>query len=152
MTEAEYKEFIELEKDGKAKDFYKSAYPEVRSEAEEYTRSLDVEGAATKGGKTSGENAPLVNGLDWAGLYTKYTGAKNAPTQEELDEFRGKIASIVTGLKVDKDGNEYYDRGDPDDLYNLAVNAGLYTKDPSAKKHFSKFLSYGNITEDEAKH
>lgn len=151
MTESEYRRFLELEKDGKSKDFYGSAYPKVRAEAEEYTRSLDVEGASTKGGKTSGENAPLVNGLDWAGLYTKVTGDKNAPTQEQLDAFRGKIASIVTGLKVDKDGNEYYDRGDPDDLYNLAVNAGLYTKDPSAKKHFSKFLSYGNITEDEAK-
>lgn len=151
MTEAEYREFIELEKDGKAKDFYKSAYPEVRSEAEEYTRSLDVEGAATKGGKTSGENAPLVNGLDWAGLYTKYTGDKNAPTQEQLDAFRGKIASIVTGLKVDKYGNEYYDRGDPDDLYELAKNVGLYTDDPIAKKDFSEFLRYGNITEDEAK-
>lgn len=151
MTEAEYSEFIELEKDGKAKDFYKSAYPEVRSEAEEYTRSLDVEGAATKGGKTSGENAPLVNGIDFAGLYNKVTGDKNAPTQEQLDAFRGKIASIVTGLKVDKYGNEYYDRGDPDDLYDLAVNAGLYTKDPIAKKYFSEFLRNGNITEDEAK-
>lgn len=151
MTEAEYREFIDLEKDGKAKDFYKSAYPEVRSEAEEYTRSLDVEGAATKGGKTSGENAPLVNGLDWAGLYKKVEGDNNAPTQEQLDAFRGKIASIVTGLKVDKDGNEYYERGDPDDLYDLAVNAGLYTNDPRAKKDFSEFLRYGNITEDEAK-
>lgn len=151
MTEAEYREFIELEKDGKAKDLFGSAYPKVRADAEEYTRSLDVEGAATKGGKTSGENAPLVNGIDWAGLYTKYTGDKNAPTQEQLDAFRWKIASIVTGLKVDKDGNEYYDRGDPDDLYDLAVNAGLYTKDPSAKKYFSKFLRDGNITEDEAK-
>ena len=150
MTESEYRRFLELEKDGKSKDFYGSAYPKVRAEAEEYTRSLDVEGATTKGGKTSGENAPLVNGIDWAGLYTKYTGDKNAPTQEQLDAFRGKIASIVTGLKVDKDGNEYYDRGDPDDLYELAVNAGLYTNDPSAKKHFSKFLRYGNITEDEA--
>lgn len=151
MTETEYRRFLELEKDGKAKDLYGSAYPKVRADAEEYTRSLDVEGAATKGGKTSGENAPLVNGIDWAGLYTKYTGDKNAPTQEQLDAFRGKIASIVTGLKVDKDGNEYYDRGDPDDLYELAVNAGLYTNDPSAKKHFSKFLRNGNITEDEAK-
>ena len=69
----------------------------------------------------------------------------------KLDAFRGKIASIVTGLKVDKDGNEYYDRGDPDDLYELAVNAGLYTDDPIAKKDFSQFLRYGNITEDEAK-
>lgn len=151
MTEAEYMEFLDLEKDGKAKDFYKSAYPEVRAEAEEYTRSLDVEGAATKGGKTSGENAPLVNGIDWAGLYTRVKGGKNAPTQEQLDAFRGKIASIVTGLKVDKDGNEYYYRGDPDDLYDLAVKAGLYTKDPIAKKGFSEFLRYGNITEDEAK-
>ena len=151
MTEAEYRRFLELEKDGKSKDFYGSAYPKVRAEAEEYTRSLDVEGAATKGGKTSGENAPLVNGLDWAGLYTKYTGDKNAPTQEQLDAFRGKIASIVTGLKVDKYGNEYYDRGDPDDLYELAKNVGLYTDDPSAKKYFSQFLRYGNITEDEAK-
>lgn len=150
MTESEYRKFLELEKDGKSKDFYGSAYPKVRAEAEEYTRSLDVEGAATKGGKTSGENAPLVNGLDWAGLYKKVEGDKNAPTQEQLDAFRGKIASIVTGLKVDKDGNEYYDRGDPDDLYELAVNAGLYTNDPSAKKHFSKFLRNGNITEDEA--
>lgn len=151
MTEAEYREFIELEKDGKAKDLFGSAYPKVRADAEEYTRSLDVEGAATKGGKTSGENAPLVNGLDWAGLYTRVTGNKDAPTQEQLDAFRGEIASTVTGLKVDKDGNEYYDRGDPDDLYELAVNAGLYTKDPSAKKGFSEFLRYGNITEDEAK-
>lgn len=151
MTEAEYREFIELEKDGKAKDFYKSAYPEARSEAEEYTRSLDVEGASTKGGKTSGENAPLVNGIDWAGLYKKVNGDKNAPTQEQLDAFRGKIASIVTGLKVDNDGNEYYDSGDPDDLYELAKNAGLYTDDPIAKKYFSEFLRYGNITEDEAK-
>ena len=151
MTESEYREFLELEKDGKAKDFFGSAYPKVRAEAEEYTRSLDVEGAATKGGKTSGENAPLVNGLDWAGLYTKYTGAKNAPTQEQLDAFRWKIASIVTGLKVDKDGNEYYERGDPDDLYELAKNVGLYTDDPIAKKYFSQFLRDGNITEDEAK-
>ena len=151
MTEAEYREFIELEKDGKAKDFYKSAYPEARSEAEEYTRSLDVEGASTKGGKTSGDNAPLVNGIDWAGLYKKVNGDKNAPTQEQLDAFRGKIASIVTGLKVDNDGNEYYDSGDPDDLYELAKNAGLYTDDPIAKKYFSEFLRYGNITEDEAK-
>lgn len=151
MTETEYRRFLELEKDGKAKDLYGSAYPKVRADAEEYTRSLDVEGATTKGGKTSGENAPLVNGIDWAGLYTKFNGDKNAPTQEQLDAFRGKIASIVTGLKVDKDGNEYYDRGDPDDLYELAVNAGLYTNDPSAKKHFSKFLRNGNITEDEAK-
>ena len=151
MTETEYRRFLELEKDGKAKDLYGSAYPKVRADAEEYTRSLDVEGATTKGGKTSGENAPLVNGIDWAGLYTKFNGDKNAPTQEQLDAFRGKIARIVTGLKVDKDGNEYYDRGDPDDLYELAVNAGLYTNDPSAKKHFSKFLRNGNITEDEAK-
>lgn len=151
MTEAEYREFLELEKDGKAKDLFGSAYPKVRADAEEYTRSLDVEGAATKGGKTSGENAPLVNGIDWAGLYTRVDGGKNAPTQEQLDAFRGKIASIVTGMKVDKDGNEYYERGDPDDLYELAVNAGLYTKDPIAKKDFSKFLRYGNITEDEAK-
>ena len=151
MTEAEYREFIELEKDGKAKDFYKSAYPEARSEAEEYTRSLDVEGASTKGGKTSGDNAHLVNGIDWAGLYKKVNGDKNAPTQEQLDAFRGKIASIVTGLKVDNDGNEYYDSGDPDDLYELAKNAGLYTDDPIAKKYFSEFLRYGNITEDEAK-
>ena len=151
MTEAEYSRFLELEKDGKAKDFYESAYPEVRAEAEEYTRSLDVEGAATKGGKTSGENAPLVNGLDWAGLYKKVEGDKNAPTQEQLDAFRGKIASIVTGLKVDKDGNEYYYRGDPDDLYELAVKMGLYTNDPIAKKDFSEFLRYGNITEEEAK-
>lgn len=151
MTEAEYREFIELEKDGKAKDFYEIAYPKVRADAEEYTRSLDVEGASTKGGKTSGENAPLVNGIDWAGLYTKYTGDKNAPTQEQLDAFRGKIASIVTGLKVDKDGNEYYYRGDPDDLYELAKNVGLYTDDPNAKKYFSQFLRDGNITEDEAK-
>ena len=77
--------------------------------------------------------------------------SKDAPTQEQLDAFRGKIASIVTGLKVDKDGNEYYDRGDPDDLYNLAVNMGLYPKDPIVKKNFSKFLRDGNITEDEAK-
>lgn len=151
MTEAEYREFIELEKDGEAKEFFGSKYPEVRSDAEEYRRSLDVEGAATKGGKTSGENAPLVNGLDWAGLYTRVMGDKNAPTQEQLDAFRGKIASIVTGLKVDKYGNEYYDRGDPDDLYELAVNMGLYPKDPSVKKNFSKFLRDGNITEDEAK-
>lgn len=151
MTEAEYRRFLELEKDGKSKDFYGSAYPKVRDDAEEYTRSLDVEGAATKGGKTSGENAPLVNGLDWAGLYTKYTGAKDAPTQEQLDAFRGEIASIVTGLKVDKNGNEYYERGDPDDLYELAKKAGLYTNDPSAKKGFSQFLRDGNITEDEAK-
>ena len=151
MTEAEYSRFLELEKDGKAKDFYGSAYPEVRAEAEEYTRSLDVEGAATKGVKTSGENAPLVNGLDWAGLYKKVEGDKNAPTQEQLDAFRGKIASIVTGLKVDKDGNEYYYRGDPDDLYELAVKMGLYTNDPIAKKDFSEFLRYGNITEEEAK-
>lgn len=151
MTEAEYREFLELEKDGKAKDFFGSAYPKVRAEAEVYTRSLDVEGAATKGGKTSGENAPLVNGLDWAGLYKKVEGDKNAPTQEQLDAFRGKIASIVTGLNVDKDGNEYYDKGDPDDLYNLAVKMGLYTNDPIAKKYFSQFLRDGNITEDEAK-
>ena len=151
MTEAEYREFLELEKDGKAKDFFGSAYPKVRAEAEEYTRSLDVEGAATKGGKTSGENAPLVNGLDWAGLYTKVNGGKDAPTKEQLDAFRGKIASIVTGLKVDKYGNEYYDRGDPDDLYELAKNVGLYTDDPIAKKYFSQFLRDGNITEDEAK-
>lgn len=151
MTEAEYNKFIELENDGKAKELYGSAYPKVRSEAEEYRRSLDVEGAATKGGKTSGENAPLVNGIDWAGLYTRMEDSKGAPTQEQLDAFRGKIASIVTGLKVDKDGNEYYDRGDPDDLYNLAVNMGLYPNEPIAKKHFSKFISYGNITEDEAK-
>ena len=71
MTESEYRRFLELEKDGKANDFYGSAYQKVRAEAEEYTRSLDVEGAATKGGKTSGENAPLVNGLDWAGLCIK---------------------------------------------------------------------------------
>lgn len=151
MTEAEYRKFLELEKDGKAKDFYKSAYPEVRSEAEEYTRSLDVQGSATKGGKTSGENAPLVNGLDWAGLYTRVTGDKDAPTQEQLDAFRGEIASIVTGLKVDKDGNEYYDKGDPDDLYELAVNMGLYANEPISKKDFSQFLREGNITEDEAK-
>lgn len=151
MTEAEYREFLDLEKDGKAKDLFGIAYPKVRADAEEYTRSLDVEGAATKIGKTSGENAPLVNGLDWAGIYKKVEGDKNAPTQEQLDAFRGKIASIVTGLKVDKDGNEYYERGDPDDLYELAVNAGLYTKDPSEKKYFSKFLRDGNITEDEAK-
>ncbi len=151
MTEAEYREFLELEKDGKAKDLFGSAYPKVRADAEEYTRSLDVEGAVTKGGKTSGENAPLVNEIDWAGLYTKYTGRKDAPTQEQLDAFRGKIASTVTGLKVDKDGNEYYDKGDPDDLYNLAVKMGLYTDDPSVKKYFSKFLRDGNITEDEAK-
>ncbi|PJJ41903.1 hypothetical protein [Hallerella succinigenes] len=151
MTEAEYREFIELEKDGKAKEIYMSEYPKVRAEADEYRRSLDVKASATKGGKTSGENAQLVNGLDWAGLYTKVNGGKDAPTQEQLDAFRGKIASIVTGLKVDKDGNEYYDRGDPDDLYELAVNAGLYTKDPIAKKYFSKFLRDGNITEDEAK-
>lgn len=150
MTEAEYRKFIELEKDGEAKDFYQDAYQEVRSEAEEYRRSLDVEGAATKGGKISGENAPLVNGIDWAGLYAKVTG-KDAPTQEQLDAFRGNVASTVTGLKVDKDGNEYYDKGDPDDLYNLAVNMGLYTNDPLAKKDFSQFLRYGNITEDEAK-
>ena len=151
MTEAEYRKFLELEKNGEANDFYQDAYPEVRSEAEEYRRSLDVEGAATKGGKTSGENAPLVNGIDWAGLYTRMKDSKDAPTQEELDAFRGKIASIVTGLKVDKDGNEYYDRGDPDGLYNLAVNMGLYTNDPISKNDFSQFLRYGNITEDEAK-
>lgn len=151
MTEAEYRKFLELEKDGKAKDLYGSAYTKVRADAEEYTRSLDVEGAATKGGKTSGENAPLVNGIDWAGLYTKVNNSKDAPTQEQLDAFRGKIASTVTGLNVDKDGNEYYNRGDPDDLYNLAVNMGLYPNEPIAKKHFSKFLSYGNIPEDEAK-
>lgn len=151
MTEAEYSEFIERDKDGKAKEFYGSSYPEVRDAAEEYRRSLDVEGAATKGGKTSGENAPLVNGIDWAGLYKKVEGDKNAPTQEQLDAFRGKIASIVTGLKVDKYGNEYYDRGDPDDLYELAKNFGLYTDDPGAKKDFSEFLRYGNITEEEAK-
>ena len=150
MTEAEYRRFIELEKKGKAKDAYLSAYPEVRAAAEEYTRSLDVQGSVTKGGKTSGENAPLVNGIDWAGLYTKMEG-KDAPTQEQLDAFRGKIASTVTGLKYDKDGNEYFDKGDPDDLYELAVNAGLYTNDPLAKKYFSQFLSDGNITEDEAK-
>lgn len=151
MTEAEYREFIELENKGEAKDFYKSAYPEARADAEEFRRSLDVEGSATKGGKTSGENAPLVNGIDWAGLYTKMENSKDAPTQEQLDAFRGKIASIVTGLKVDKDGNEYYDRGDPDDLYELAKNAGLYTDDPLAKKYFSQFLRDGNITEEEAK-
>lgn len=151
MTEAEYKEFIELEKNGEAKEIYMSEYPKVRADAEEYRRSLDVEGAATKGGKTSGENAPLVNGIDWAGLYTRMEDSKDAPTQEELDAFRGKIASIVTGLKVDKDGNEYYDRGDPDDLYDLAVKAGLYTEDPTSKKYFSQFLRDGNITEDEAK-
>lgn len=151
MTEEEYSRFIELEKDGKAKDLYESAYPKVRADAEEYRRSLDVKASATKGGKTSGENAPLVNGLDWAGLYTKYTGDKNAPTQEQLDAFRGDVASIVTGLNVDKDGNEYYDKGDPDDLYNLAVKMGLYTNDPIAKKNFSKFLRDGNITEEEAK-
>ena len=151
MTEAEYNKFIDLENNGKAKDYYKNAYPKVRADAEEFRRSLDVEGAATKGGKTSGENAPLVNGIDWAGLYTRMEDSKDAPTQEELDAFRGKIASIVTGLKVDKDGNEYYDRGDPDDLYNLAVNMGLYTNDPISKKNFSQFLRDGNITEDEAK-
>lgn len=151
MTEAEYKEFIELEKNGEAKEFFGSKYTKVRADAEEYRRSLDVEGSATKGGKTSGENAPLVNGIDWAGLYTRMEDSKDAPTQEQLDAFRGKIASIVTGLKVDKDGNEYYDRGDPDDLYNLAVNMGLYPKDPIVKKNFSKFLRDGNITEDEAK-
>ena len=151
MTEAEYREFIDLEKDDKAKEFFGSKYTKVRADADEYRRSLDVEGAATKGGKTSGENAPLVNGIDWAGLYTRMEDSKDAPTQEQLDAFRGKIASIVTGLKVDKDGNEYYDRGDPDDLYNLAVNMGLYPKDPIVKKNFSKFLRDGNITEDEAK-
>lgn len=151
MTESEYREFIELEKNGEAKDLYRSAYPEVRADAEEYTRSLDVQGSATKGGKTSGENAPLVNGIDWAGLYTKMEGGKDAPTQEQLDAFRGDVASIVTGLNVDKDGNEYYDKGDPDDLYNLAVKMGLYTNDPISKKDFSKFLRYGNITEEETK-
>ena len=151
MTESEYRKFLELEKDGKAKDFYKIAYPEVRADADEYRRSLDVEGAATKGGKTSGENAPLVNGIDWSGLYTRMEDSKEAPTQEQLDAFRGEIASTVTGLKVDKDGNEYYDRGDSDDLYNLAVKMGLYTNYPLAKKDFSQFLRYGNITEDEAK-
>lgn len=151
MTESEYRKFLELEKDGKAKELYGSAYPKVRSDAEEYRRSLDVKASATKGGKTSGENAPLVNGIDWAGLYTKVNGGKDAPTQEQLDAFRGDVASIVTGLNVDKDGNEYYDKGDPDDLYELAVNMGLYANEPSAKKHFSKFLRDGNITEDEAK-
>lgn len=151
MTEAEYRKFIELEKDGKAKEFYGSSYPEVRAAAEEYRRSLDVKASATKGGKTSGENAQLVNGIDWAGLYTKVNGGKDAPTQEQLDAFRGDVASIVTGLNVDKDGNEYYDKGDPDDLYNLAVKMGLYTNDPIAKKDFSEFLRYGNITEEEAK-
>lgn len=151
MTEEEYRKFIELENKGKAKEFFRSAYPEVRAEAEEYRRSLDVKESATKGGKTSGENAHLVNGIDWAGLYTKVNGGKDAPTQEQLDAFRGEIASIVTGLNVDKDGNEYYDRGDPDDLYNLAVKMGLYKNDPRAKKNFSKFLRYGNITEEEAK-
>lgn len=151
MTEAEYREFLELENKGKAKEFFKSEYPKVRAEADEFRRSLDVEGAATKGGKTSGENAPLVNGIDWAGLYTSMENSKDAPTQEQLDAFRGKIASTVTGLKVDKDGNEYYDRGDPDDLYNLAVKMGLYTDDPIAKKYFTQFLRDGNITEDEAK-
>lgn len=151
MTEAEYREFLELENKGEAKEFYKSAYPEARADAEEFRRSLDVQGSAAKGGKTSGENAPLVNGIDWAGLYTRVTGDKNAPTQEQLDAFRGEIASTVTGLKVDKDGNEYYDRGDPDDLYELAKKAGLYTDDPLAKKYFTQFLRDGNIPEDEAK-
>ena len=151
MTEAEYSEFIERDKDGKAKEFYGSSYPEVRAAAEEYRRSLDVKASATKGGKTSGENAQLVNGIDWAGLYTKVNGGKDAPTQEQLDAFRGDVASIVTGLNVDKDGNEYYDKGDPDDLYNLSVKMGLYTNDPIAKKDFSEFLRYGNITEEEAK-
>ena len=151
MTEAEYSEFIERDKDGKAKEFYGSSYPEVRDAAEEYRRSLDVKASATKGGKTSGENAQLVNGIDWAGLYTKVNGGKDAPTQEQLDAFRGDVASIVTGLNVDKDGNEYYDKGDPDDLYNLSVKMGLYTNDPIAKKDFSEFLRYGNITEEEAK-
>lgn len=151
MNEAEYREFIELENKGEAKDFYKSAYPEARADAEEFRRSLDVEGSVTKGGKTSGENAPLVNGIDWAGLYTKVENSKDAPTQEQLDAFRGKIARIVTGLNVDKDGNEYYDRGDPDDLYELAKKAGLYTNDPIAKKYFTQFLRDGNIPEDEAK-
>ena len=64
MTEAEYREFIELEKDGKAKDLFGSAYPKARADAEEYRRSLDVKAAATNGGKTSGENAQLVNGLE----------------------------------------------------------------------------------------
>ena len=64
MTEAEYREFIELDKNGEAKDFFGSAYPKARAEAEEDRRSLDVKASATNGGKTSGENAQLVNNLN----------------------------------------------------------------------------------------
>ena len=41
MTEAEYREFIELEKNGEAKDFYRSAYPEVRADVHYPARYLD---------------------------------------------------------------------------------------------------------------
>lgn len=151
MTEEEYKNFEELEKKGQAKEIYLDAYDEARKEADAYLRIRDVQDAASKNGKPSGQNAPLVEGLDWAGFYSKVNDAKEAPTEEQMDAFRGKVGEIVTGLKFDKDGNEFFDRGDPDDLYNLAVKAELFPSDPVAKPLFGQFLRDGNITEEEAK-
>lgn len=151
MTEEEYKKFEELEKKGLAKEFYLDAYDEARKEADAYLRIRDVQDAASKNGRPSGQNAPLVEGLDWAGFYSKVNDAKEAPTEEQMDDFRGKVGEIVTGLKYDKDGNEIFDKGNADDLYNLAVKAELFPPFPEAKPLFGQFLRDGNITEDEAK-
>lgn len=160
MTEEEYKDYLELKKQG-------FDVSELEKDVDAFLRDKESREAG-ESGSSGGTQAPFVDGVDWVSAYRSATKSKKAPTDEELADFRENIGARVTGLsrsKVRKRTksfipwqDDYYrtvteytpKKGDPSDIWSVAVDTGFYPEGDADKAYFGDFLRLGNVSDKEA--
>lgn len=160
MTEEEYKDYLELKKQG-------FDVSELEKDVDAFLRDKESREAG-ESGSSGGTQAPFVDGVDWVSAYRSATKSKKAPTDEELADFRESIGARVTGLsrsKVRKRTknilpwqDDYFrtvteytpKKGDPSDIWSVAVDTGYYPEGEADKEYFGEFLRLAGVSDEEA--
>lgn len=160
MTEEEYKDYLELKKQG-------FDVSELEKDVDAFLRDKESREAG-ESGSSGGTQAPFVDGVDWVSAYRSATKSKKAPTDEELADFRESIGARVTGFsrsKVRKRTknilpwqDDYYrtvteytpKNGDPSDIWSVAVDTGFYPEGDADKEYFGEFLRLAGVSDEEA--
>ena len=162
MTDDEYKDYLELKKMG-------IDAPELEAQVYDYLKKKEIKEAG-ENGEAGGSQAPFIDGVDWVGAYRKASGSDKHPSEDELDAFRESIGAKVTGFsKTSKKKKEYrlsfplarpetvektvesysFKKGDPKDIYKVAVQTGYYPDGEADEPYFGEFLKMGLVSDEE---